>query len=383
MAVLHRGFLKFFRRLTTFGETTYHFGLLKFCLALITLMAMLTAGSLSAHAVKSVSAGYPKLIEWMLAETTDDPLMAVSDLEIGFSTKAHQSNLEYFQNNPELIHSIKSQLDTTELSWELVENRRRLLAVPEQRAHYAALFEAYCREVIDYVTVTTGLQNPYGSIFTLAGDIVPDLSSESGITALLVHNLAEESIYTYAFQGGGAESVAVQLNQTQFTGELGSYTSHLIAREDGSLEFVPSQLTIWQNSAANPYSVLMVPVEETLHIVLRSATEQAIRADLDNPKKSEADPVGVVEEWVAVEEAMAGGLVNELLPGYLEQHVNGFQMVWIEDDLSLKQQMNRYRYLEKGIQVVKQLGVSKSLILYQDDPNEFRSLMHLDPDQPR
>ena len=32
---------------------------------------------------------------------------------------------------------------------QLIESKRRLLAVPEQRTAYADLFEAYCREVID------------------------------------------------------------------------------------------------------------------------------------------------------------------------------------------------------------------------------------------
>ena len=73
---------------------------------------------------------------------------------------------------------------------------------------------------------------------------------------------------------------------------------------------------------------------------------------------------------------MAGGLVNELLPGFLAQHVEGFKREWIEDDLNLKQQMDRYRYLEKGIQVVRQLGVSKSLVLYQDNPGRFKFLMN-------
>jgi hypothetical protein len=43
-----------------------------------------------------------------------------------------------------------------------------------------------------------------------------------------------------------------------------------------------------------------------------------------------------VEEWVAVEEAIVGGLVHHLLPVFLEQHLDAFQFEWIEDDLSMK-----------------------------------------------
>ena len=97
---------------------------------------------------------------------------------------------------------------------------------------------------------------------------------------LLVHNLAEEYVYTYAFRGAGQTTIAIELNQKMFTGELGSYTSTLVSLDDGSIDFVPSRMTVWQNAASNPYSVLMVPVEETLHILLRSATEQAICSEL-------------------------------------------------------------------------------------------------------
>ena len=344
-------------------------------LALLLVIASINAGAVSSHAAPTHSAGYPKLIDWMTAGTSEDPLMAVGDFDAAFSNETHQSNLEYIQNDPDLIRSIKSELDSAELSWELLETRRRLLAVPEKRAPYAALFEAYCREVIDYVVASTGLRSPYGTIFTLDDDYIPDLSAAGGITVLLVHNLAEESIYTYAFQGGGDGSIAVELNQTLFIGELGSYTSHLVVREDGRFDFEPGRVTIWQNTAANPYSVLMVPVEETLHILLRNATEQAVKADLGNLQKVDVDPDNVVEEWVAIEEAIAGGLVNLLLPDFLERRVDGFQFDWIEDDLTLKQRLDRYRYLRNGIQVVKQLGVPHALSLYQGDPNKFRAMI--------
>jgi hypothetical protein len=215
--------------------------------------------------------------------------------------------------------------------------------VPERRTAYADLFEAYCRDVTDYVVAATGGQNPYNTIMTLAEDYAPDLTAKSGITVLLVHNLAEEYDYTYAFHGAGQKSIAVELNQKKFTGELGSYTSILVSQDDGSLDFVPGKMTVWQNAAENPYSVLMVPVEETLHILLRSTTERAICSELANDDGRSSDINRVIEEWVAVEEAVAGGLVYQLLPDFLEQHLAGFKSVWIDDDLIEKKKMDRYR----------------------------------------
>ena len=339
-------------------------------------LVLLCAGADTARAATAPSTGYSRLIDWIEAETAKKPLMALGELEVAFSKEAHQSNLDYIQNNPNLIAAIKSQLKSSELSWELIESKRRMLAVPERRSVYADLFETYCREVIDYLTGATGLQNPYNSIFTLDSDEVniPDLTSEAGITALLVHNLAEEFVYTYAFHGSDQGSIAIEMNQMLYVGELGSYTSTLITHADGSFGFEPNRMTVWQNTAENPYSVLMVPAEETFHILLRAATEQAITSDLGG-RKTHQEMNQIVEEWVAVEEAMAGGLVNHLLPAFLEQNVVGFQSIWIEDDLMEKSQMSRYRYLKRGIQVVKQLGITQALIIYQDNPNEFRNLV--------
>ena len=78
---------------------------------------------------------------------------------------------------------------------------------------------------------------------------------------------------------------------------------------------------------------------------------------------------------MAVEEAVAGGLVNQLLPDFLEQRLTGFKTSWIEDDLIEKKKMNRYRYLRSGIQAVTQLGVAETLDLYQYNPHKFRTLL--------
>lgn len=328
-------------------------------LALLAMTLLPNPGSGAASAAMTASTDYTRLIQWMTAGSSEKPLTALGDLETAFSAATHEANLEFIRNHPDLIGTIKSQLNSSELSWHLVDARRRFLAVPEKRADYAAMFEAYCREAIDFVAASTGSSSPYGAIFTLVGDSMPDLSTAPGMKVLLVHNLAAESVYTYAFRGNDEKTISVALNQILYTGELGFYTSYLLTREDGCLEFEPSPLTIWQNTADNPYSVLMVPVEETLHILLRSATEQAIRAELDHLESSEAGPGGVVEEWVAVEEAIVGGLVHHLLPGFLEQHLDAFQFEWIEDDLAMKKKMDRYRYLHRGIQIVGHIGTSR------------------------
>jgi len=69
--------------------------------------------------------------------------------------------------------------------------------------------------------------------------------------------------------------------------------------------------TIWQTSARNPYSLLTVPVEETLHVLLRPYTHQAIRAQIATGLASESGVARtIVDEWLEVEEAVVGGLMR-------------------------------------------------------------------------
>jgi hypothetical protein len=83
----------------------------------------------------------------------------------------------------------------------------------------------------------------------------------------------------------------------------------------------------------------------------------------------------IVEEWIAVEEAITGGLVYGLLPEFLSNSITTFQPDWIESDLTAKSSMKRYRYLKKGIQVVEKLGVQESIHMYREDPQAFRDLL--------
>ena len=146
--------------------------------------------------------------------------------------------------------------------------------------------------------------------------------------------------------------------------------------EDGSIEFLKEKYTIWQNSAENPYTALMVPAEETLHIALRDHTERAIRntlvgMDPQSPKNAQK----IVEDWIAVEEAVIGGIVFLLLPPILEDYLVGLPESWIAKDRDAKIQHERYRYLEKGITVVEKIGYQEAIRLYSENPATFRDLL--------
>jgi hypothetical protein len=120
----------------------------------------------------------------------------------------------------------------------------------------------------------------------------------------------------------------------------------------------------------------MVPAEETLHITLREHTERAIRntlvrMDPQSPKNAHK----IVEDWIAVEEAVIGGIVFLLLPPILEDCRVELPESWIAKDRDVKIQYERYRYLERGIDVVDKIGYQEAIRLYSADPAAFRDLL--------
>lgn len=319
---------------------------------------------------------YSRLLEFIETANIENPLYPFDAFENELDSTVHQLNLSYLKDHPDLLDKIRLALNTEELQWKLENFKRRLVFVPETREEYASLFKSYCTDVIDYVLMKTQLQNPFSGITNLNSDI-PEVSEiNEGITAFLVHNLAKEFVYTYGFYSPHQKKVIIELGQKSFIGEVGSYTSSVSQTDDGSFVFAKNKYTIWQNSAENPYTALMVPVEETFHITLRDYTENAIKETLiSGPEHDIGDVHRIVEEWIAVEEAISGGLVYGLLPEFLYNAITEFQSTWIESDLATKSTMKRYRYLKKGIQVVEDLGVKKSIHLYRENPHAFRDLL--------
>ena len=319
---------------------------------------------------------YKHLIEFIQTGSMEKPLHPFDAFKSKLDPAVHEQNLAYFNDHPDLLNKVKLELNTQAPRWRLENSKQRLVFVPEERPGYATMFKSYCTNVVSFILQQTQLQNPFNDFTTLRYEI-PNLSeTKIGITAFLVHNLAVESLYTYGFYNPQQKKVVIELGQKVYVGEIGSYSSWLAQNTDGSFTFIRNSYTIWQNSANNPYSVLMTPAEETFHITLREHTERAIVERLQStPTNEVADINHIVDEWIAVEEAIAGGLVYNLLPDFLSKSFKEFNPAWIESDLATKITMKRYKYLQKGIHVVENLGAKKSIQLYCSDPHAFRDLI--------
>lgn len=247
--------------------------------------------------------------------------------------------------------------------------------VPEYRGDYRVLFERYCRDAVRYVLDQTGLEDPCCSIETLDRG-KPDMADDGRIKAFLVNNVAKEFISTHLFSNPDERQVKIDVRGRLFIGEIGSLSSGLIRRGDGTLGFVRDRYTIWQNNARNPYNALIPPMEETLHIALRHRTEKAVLDRIHAEKIDDFDKIRpIASQWLAVEAALAGGVVHQLAPSFFAERTASLSEKILEADLETKNRFEKYRYLKAGIALVERLGVKKALKMYNEDPTQIEKML--------
>jgi hypothetical protein len=343
----------------------------------ITLIATFVLAIVSpGYAASPEAKDYSRLIELINIKDRLKPLYAFNDFDDEFDKESHRASVQYFNKHPGLLQKIKEKLGRSKLRWKLGNLKHRLLFVPENRKEYATLYESYCHAIINDLLEKTHLDNPYDQIHTLGGDPSRIHDDHPGVTAYIVHNLAKEYVGTYVFFNQKDKKVKIELEGKLYVGEVGAYSSALNINPNGSVEFIKSKYTIWQNSAQNPYTALMVPAEETLHIILRKYTEATIKQTLAiRDIRSQQAAQMVANDWIAVEEALVGGVVRVLLPRLLKTHLDDLPLSWIEKDLEVKAGLKQYRYLKKGISVVKQIGYQEAIKLYAKDPTAFSDLL--------
>ncbi len=342
----------------------------------IGIICMMLAGPVNAMNAPATTTNYVRLLDFIQEEDLSDPLMVFGGVEENFDSRLNKENLAYISANSELLQKIQSHLSGEQLRWQLNTSFKQLWVVPEPRIEYAQLFERYCREAVAYLLKRINQPNPYSAIATLKGPLPdPRQTGQDGITAYLVHNIADEYIEEYLFfdQDDDATQVKIKLSNREFDGKIGSYTSKLKIGAENQFEFIRENFTLWQNSAQNPFNVLIVPIEETLHIILRTATEQAMHEELTKLKPEKLHEVnGVIDHWMAVEEAVVGGLVWQIMPELLDHVANGVSDFPLDQTMAERDAHKQYRFLEKGIDLVTRLGVDETIQLYQSNAKEFQ-----------
>ena len=317
---------------------------------------------------------YARLVDFIRLGKLEYPLYLFNDFRDDIDDESHYANLEKFQTDGELIARVRSELGDGDLQVALKSLKWRLAFVPENREEYSQLYENYCRDVIDYVLAETRAPNPYTRIWTLQEE-KPNIP-ESGIIVFIVNNLVKEFVAEYMFTNQKGRAISVDLDGKLFSGYVGSYSTSVVIGENGSFTLQRDSYTIWRDNARNVYTALSVPAEETLHILIREYTERELKRQLERQRPSTLAAVkGVVREWMAVEEAVVGGLVHRLLPRFLKKRATNLSPTLMKADLAEKTEIKSYRYLKKGIELVKDFGCEKAFHLYTDRPALWRSLL--------
>jgi hypothetical protein len=346
---------------------------------LITVFACLVLPALT----QAVQLGDPGvflgLAEKLCPALRPDQFIAFTEYDHRHDEALRHAGMTYFNAHPDLVARIRKDLDSPQINWELESLSHRLAFAPESRNDVADAFTLYCREAVDELMHLTGHDNPISSISALT-DPQPALSDGKGIQVFIVQDLVREYTAQYLFSGSDDKQIIIDLAGRIRVNEVGSYSSFLERSEEtGRWTFSRSPYSIWKSASSNPYTVLMTPLEETLHILLREHTEKVIIEALNqNPAPMGVDELNdLMEPWLAVEEAVVGGLVYALIPQVIAPRIPDLSTDWITADLNTKAGFHKYRYLDRGIELVTRLGLKESIALYARDPAAVRNLLNI------
>jgi hypothetical protein len=356
--------------------------LVAFCLVIFSGYSMLRASNAPLEVPD-----YSKLLSFIEMEDLQQPLVAFGSAEKDFDLRLNRENIAYLNQDKVLLQQIQSQLKGEKLKWRLSTSFKQLMVVPENREDYAHLFEQYCKASVDYLLKRIHMSNPYQRIATFKGTppAGTDTASAKGITVYLVHNIMDEYIEEYAFfsRDDDQTKLKIKLSNRAFDGKIGSFTSRLKIGENNHFEFIREPYTLWQNSAKNPLNVFIVPIEETLHVLMRPHTEVAMQADLAQSRLTRLEDVQhVIDDWMAVEEAIVGGVVAQVMPEVLARFVPQETTDQLDKALAERDAHPQYRLLNQAIQVVTDLGVEDALAVYRKNPRDFKQLIGLSTSAP-
>ncbi len=322
---------------------------------------------------------YRRLLEYIAIQDLQAPLVAFGEAEAQFDRQLNRENIDFLNSNKGLLADIQTRLNNDSLNWRLGTSFKQLLVVPENRREYALLFEQYCQAAIDYLLGWVQMPNPFQAVTTFQGTLLkPSSQTESGITAYLVHNIANEYIEEYHFfeEADDPQQVRIKLRNREFDGNIGAYSSRLKIGASRRFEFIRESYTLWQNSADIPFNVFIVPIEETLHVLLRPFTETAMQLQLTQAAPGTLNQVQeVIDQWMAVEEAIVGGVVQQLMPDWMNRCIGDRAEDLLAEAMAARDAHAQYIYLDKGIDVVDQLGVAAAMALYRQGPEKFRQLV--------
>lgn len=252
----------------------------------------------------------------------------------------------------------------------------RLMYVPQLQDGHAAAYRRYCNDITGYIFEMNRMDNFYAAITSPRRSCPP--ISETGRSAFLVHRLAKEYRAVCRFTAESGRSVRFKASGAIFSNHLGAVDLEIQLLAPGQFGLTRKPFTIWQTHTQNLYTLMSVPVEETLHYYLGAATDREIAKSMaKDPTKTLSAARDLAEEWMAVEESVVGGLVNRVLARYCAQNQMAIPGFVPGEKRPAVPSLPQYRYRDRGVQLVRNLGLEKAMALYMDSPSHFREQLFL------
>jgi len=323
------------------------------------------------HAFGAIADDLEKVSRIPPMEGRETPLLVLQDYKSDPDAEIERHLRKQLPRRQDLLKQIQQKIGfETRVRMAIEAIQVRLLFIPQSREAPANAYLRYCRDITDTIFRMNRMDSFYAAI-TCPETSFPAFS-ESGITAFLVHRLAKEFQAICKFTAASGKNIKYTVSGSIYSNHLGAVDLEIQTPAPGRYELARKPFTIWQNDTANLYTLMAIPIEETLHYLLGVATDRALTHAMQaRPPQSLAEARVLAEEWMAVEESAVGGLVNQLLKRYCTEHGISLPAPGNGDECAVPP-LQQYRYRQRGLQVVADIGFQDAMALYLESPTRFR-----------
>jgi hypothetical protein len=303
----------------------------------------------------------------------DGPLLMFRDFNSDPDVEIERHIRAQLSQRKDLLHQLKEKIGfEKQVRLSVDDLQVRLMFVPQSQNGHAAAYQRYCSDVADFIFRSIGVSNFYAAITSPRQSDPP--IAKTGISAFLVHRLAKAYRAVCRFSAESGRQVRYHVNGAIFSSHLGAVDLDIqwVAADQFDLKRRP--FTIWQNDTENLYTLLSVPVEETLHYLLGGATDLEIASSFrDDPPDTVQAAREIAQEWMALEESVIGGLVEGILRKYCRRHHLVLSAFAEADATIAVPPLPQYRYRRQGLRLVRNLGLETAMTMYLDSPAEYRN----------
>lgn len=318
---------------------------------------------------------YPALVDLTNLEPLEKPLLIFRDYEDDPDQEIKSHIINGIGESPALLQKLRNKPGfekQVSVTFERLEIR--LLFIPELRKKYAEAYKEHCVKAIEYVLDKTKLDDPHLEIVNPLEEY-PEIP-QKGITAFTVHQFVKKYRAICVFTGEEGHSVKFKVEGAVFSNHLGAVALHIQCPQEGVFRLSRRNYSIWQNRSRNLYTLLSIPFEETFHFIMGQYTDKKIEEELrKDPIPKVFEVQNLANHWMAVEEAVVGGLVHALLRSFLNQNCVQLSTSEMERDIGEKRHLSQYRFRKMGIVLVENLGYQQAISMFKNDPAAFSKLL--------